>query len=243
MTGAPTAVRSIKTRKLERFFNWHPEWWVALVVGVAWLLMLPHAWHHFASVAQYRLALGRELQLWLLMVTAMMLPFAVEAIQVTATGSLWSRRQRAIIGFISGYFSSWLAVGLIVVSLLQLAWLKSYVAVAVMFVVAAIWQLTPAYKSAVIDCHRRRLPAPVGWRADRDCFFYGGVIGSAQVASCLPFMLACAMSGHGLLAMIGGLAVAKLEHWTFRPPRHAVLAISLALAAYYVVLAGLNGFI
>jgi hypothetical protein len=55
-------------------------------------------------------------------------------------------------------------------------------------------------------------------------------------------MLACGFAGHSLIAMAGGMAVGALERWPFRPRTRAMLAVTLALAAYYMALAMLDPF-
>jgi len=49
-------------------------------------------------------------------------------------------------------------------------------------------------------------------------------------------MLACAMSGHGLLAMAGGFAVTIQRRWYRRPRRMKAIQIVLALAVFYLLL-------
>jgi hypothetical protein len=53
-------------------------------------------------------------------------------------------------------------------------------------------------------------------------------------------MLACAFTGHSLIAMMGGMAVGAAERWWFRPRTRAMLTATLALASYYAVLALLD---
>lgn len=222
---------------LQYFFWLHPEWWSIALSGVAWMAMLRHGWAHAGHEAVHAMTPFQEVGAWLLMVAAMMLPLVIHRVWVTAAGSLWRRRHRAIAGFLAGYFTPWLVLGVAVAALRQGSWAHHPAAVALGFLGAAAWQLTPMRKRASAACHRTEPLAPTGWRADRDCIRFGGVIGVACVARCWPLMLACAFAGHGLVAMTGGMALGATERWSFRPPKRAVSAGTLALAAYYSVLA------
>ena len=205
--------------------------------------MLLHGWQHGSHGIHHMMTFPEELGYWLLMIAAMMLPLILNMIRYTATRSLWARRHRAMAGFVIGYFAPWLALGIVVAGLRQVTWTHTYIAPAMGFAVAALWQLTPIHWRALISCHRILPLAPLGWQADRDCLRFGGAIGLACVTSCWPLMLACMFAGHGLIAMMGGMALGVAERWSFRPRRRALLVGTLALAGYYAVLAGLdNGY-
>ena len=243
MTSGLSITRASVARSLHCFFWLHPEWWTVALCAIGWTAMLLHGWQHAGHGVHHWMTLTQELLYWLLMVAAMMLPLVVDRVRVTAVGSLWARRHRAMAGFLAGYFAPWLVLGVVAAGLRQASWTHSYAIPALSFAVAALWQLTPMHRRALVACHRRRPLAPVGWQADRDCLRFGGLIGLACVSSCWPLMLACTLAGHGLIAMTGGMALGAAERWSFRPPRRAVLAGTLALVGYYAVLAGLdNGF-
>jgi predicted metal-binding membrane protein len=225
--------RAPAAESLQYFFWLHPEWWSRAVCGIAWVVMLVHGWRNAAHNSSHWMTFAQELAFWMLMVAAMMLPLVIRNVWVTAAGSLWIRRHRAIAGFLAGYFVPWLALGLVASTLREAAWSHTAYAAAIGFGTAAIWQRTPMHKRALSNCHLTVPLAPVGWRADLDCLRFGGTIGAACVASCWPLMLACAFTGHGLIAMTGGTAVSALERWSFRPRNHIMLAITLALAGYY----------
>jgi predicted metal-binding membrane protein len=54
---------------------------------------------------------------WLVMTVAMMVPLTVASIRTTAARSLWSRRERAVAGFLLGYLGPWLIAGMAVTML------------------------------------------------------------------------------------------------------------------------------
>jgi predicted metal-binding membrane protein len=221
-----------------RQFVWlHPEWWSVAISAFAWTVMLDHCWQHGRHGIHHWMTFPEELQHWVLMIAAMMLPLILDAVQWTAGSSLWRRRHRAIAGFLVGYLAPWLAVGVVAAGLREQAWTHAYAVAAVALALAAVWQLTPMHRRGLTGCHRRRPLAPVGWRADRDCLRFGSVIGVACVVSCWPLMLGCALTGHGLTAMTGGMAIGWVERRSFRPRPRAAAAAALALSGYYLLLA------
>jgi hypothetical protein len=236
MTSTFTNARVRMASAMQYFFWLHPEWWSRALCGLAWALMLLQGWRHAGHEAHHWMSFAQELGYWMLMAAAMMLPLVLYSVWVTAIGSLWARRHRAIAGFLGGYFAPWLVLGIVVAGMRQGSWAHNYSAAALGFVAAALWQLTTMHKRALIACHRTLPLAPLGWRADRDCLRFGGTIGVACVCSCWPLMLACAFAEHGLIAMTGGMVVSAMERWSFRPRRRTVLVATLALASYYVVL-------
>jgi predicted metal-binding membrane protein len=218
----------------------HPEWWSVALSGLAWLAMIARGWQEATVGYAHSVSFAHEFTYWGLSVVAMMLPLSLDAIRVTANGSLWPRRHRAIAGFLLGYVAPWTALGVLAASLRQASWTHAYVAPALGFAVAALWQQTRLHKRALVACDRRLPLAPLGWPADRDCLRFGATIGIACVQTCWPLMLACALSGHSVIAMMGGMAVGAAERWWFRPRTRAMLWVTLALATYYGVLAGLG---
>lgn len=228
-----------RASSLQYFFWLHPEWWSKALCGLAWVVMLGHGWQHAAHQLHHPMTFGQELSYWLVMVGAMMLPLVMGRVWVTAAGSLWVRRHRAIAGFLLGYFSPWLVFGAAAAVLRGASLTHTYAAPALGFLTAAVWQLTPMHRRALTACHRTVPLAPVGWRADRDCLHFGAAVGNACVWSCWPLMLACALAGHGLIALAGGTAVSAAERWSFRLRKRVVPAATLAIAAYYFGMAAL----
>jgi len=221
------------TPRLRQFLWRHPEWWTVLLCGAAWVTLLAAGWQH----AGHQMPVMTEIWHWMLMVLAMMAPFTLDRVRVAAEASLWARRNRAIAGFLAGYLAPWLGVGVVAAWLRQESWTHSYAAPASFFAIAAVWMATTLHTRALAGCHRRCPLAPVGWRADRDCLRFGGTIGIACVASCWPLMLACAFTGHSVIAMAGGMAVSAMERWPYRPRQREAWQATAALAGIYVVLA------
>lgn len=225
---------------LRQFFWKWPEWWSLALCGLGWWAMLLHDWRHAALGVHHWMTFSEELQGWMLMVFAMMLPPMRDSVRAIAFASLWARRHRAMAGFLLGYLAPWLILGIPVVLLREETWTHTYAAPTAVFLVAALWQMTPMHARALIACHRTQPLAPTGWRADRDCLRFGCNIGFACISSCWPLMLACALTGHSLTAMIGGMALGLAERWSFRPRTGIVIMGTLALAGYYTVLMSIN---
>jgi hypothetical protein len=202
--------------------------------------MLLHAWQSVAHGIEHRMGFLQELPSWMWMIAATMLPLALNAVRLTAARSLWPRRHRAIAGFLAGYFAPWLQLGIAVALLRQEPWTHTPAAAGLCFAVAAVWQQTPMHRRALAACHRTLPLAPVGWRADRDCLRFGGTIGAACVWSCWPLMLACAFTGHSLVAMSSGMALSLAQRWSFRPRPNAIASATLLLASYYGTIAYLK---
>jgi hypothetical protein len=51
-------------------------------------------------------------------------------------------------------------------------------------------------------------------------------------------MVACTLTGHAPVAMLGAGAIGVVERFSFRPPRRAVAVSTLALGGWYLALAG-----
>lgn len=228
------ARRTLRVMTPQHFFWAHPEWWAAVLCGAAWVALLVRGWQHAGHEMHHRMSVPQEVQHWLLMVAAMMLPLLFETLRWTAEGSLWARRHRAMAGFLAGYTGPWLAFGLLAAVLRQGPWSHSNMTAGLGFSVAAWWGLTSWHRRAIKECHRVRPLAPVGWQADGDCLRFGGAVGVACVWSCWPLMLACTFAGHGLVAIIGGAVLGWVERRSRQPYPRAVLAGTLALAGYYV---------
>jgi predicted metal-binding membrane protein len=240
MTFGLSIARTPDPRRVQHFFWLHPEWWTVVLCTFAWLVMSFHGWQHVGYGIHHRMPFLHELQMWLLMVTAMMLPFILPAVRATAAGSLWARRHRAITTFLAGYFMPWTALGIVAAALREGSWTHTYAAAAFGFASAALWQRTSLHTRAVSACHRILPLAPLGWKADRDALRFGSTIGVACVSSCWPLMLACTFAGHGPMAMGAGMALGAAERWSFRPRRRSALVIALAIAGYYMVLGGFD---
>lgn len=206
-----------------KVYAWrHPEWWALTLAAGTWLLMIRthaggHA-HHTGFMTN-----------WIVMTVAMMLLMVIDPIRYAAQRSVWRRRHRAVAGFLLGYLGCWTLIGLAVSPLaMQDDWTAP-----VAFALAGAWQLTPWKRRALIACHRTMPLAPRGWRADRDCVRYGVLIGTRCVVSCWALMLACAFSGHALLATAGLTTVGLIERYTPRPDQRILAGALFAVALLY----------
>jgi len=154
------------------------------------------------------------------MVVAMMLPLISDSARNVAARSLWFRRQRAIMGFVLGYLSVWLAAGIAVSFLLAALqsqeWFDPRAAMTFSFVLAVAWQAIPIKKRALIACHRTRPIAPDGLKANLDCVRYGRMIGGSCLLNCWAWMLFCTMTGHYPGAMIFAMFIGIAERYPIR---------------------------
>jgi hypothetical protein len=227
----------------------HPEWWVMLLSVISWLALLgvwfasqapgtPHAHnHHPATSAIFDAnAYGH----WALMIPAMMYPFLIGHLRLTAVRSLWPRRDRAMALFLAGYTAPWLVFGLLAVPLARAG------GVALWLALAAAWQVTPWKAFGELACHRTHPLAARGWRADRDCLQYGASNAAYCLLTCGALMTACA-AAHGQAASMPVLTALLFVERMPRPMdsayarrrRRAATAAAFALAAAAVYLFGI----
>ncbi len=226
----------------------HPEWWalglaagawVALIAASAGALTNADAVHHQQHMAGIRTSMPMHVAHWQLMVLAMMLPTVVYSLRVAAFRSLWRRRHRAVAGFLVGYSAVWLLVGLAVSGLvtavprLTAAWQNEAVAAAL--ILGAAWQCSPIKRGALRNCHRTFPLAARGWRADRDCLAFGWHTGCWCCVNCWPLMVACALSGHNLLAMFACGFIGIVERYSWRPNSAALGLYLLGFALVFGV--------
>ena len=220
-------------RSLQYFFDSRPDWWALSVSAVSWFVLIFHAItssQHASHLISHRLGYGVEIEHWMLMVAAMMIPFTNDRLQFVAEYSLWHRRHRAIAGFLLGYFAPWLGIGLFVAAIRAFDWSHSWLMATVVFLMAALWQRTKVHNRAVLNCHLRFPLSPSGWKADKDCLHYGAVIGTSCVISCWLVMIACTFTGHNLLVMAGGVLISDIERRSHRPKPGRLFAVTLSLA-------------
>jgi hypothetical protein len=218
-------------RSIVSYSDKHPEWWVLALSASAWFVMFPHALA--SNTPCHQTSFWADWYNWLLMVTAMMLPLMQQSVRWTAERSFRFRERRAMSGYLLGYLSPWMILGLGVAWMLGLQWIQSLWRAPLTFALASVWAATGTYARIVRQSHRIIPLAPVGWRADRDCLRFGLVQGLPCVASCAPLMVGCTLTGHGLVAMVGGAALGASERRAFRPRPWMVPLGCAALAAWY----------
>lgn len=212
-----------------------PRHWVLGISGLAWVPLVHHAVLHWGHAQHHFLTPPIELLHWGLMVAAMMLPLVTDAITVAAFRSLPERRHRAGAVFVAGFLGCWLLAGLPAVALRQLVIMHDNRVAAICFIAAAAWSVTRVRKKALLRCHRTFPIAPVGFRADLDCFRFGTSVGYGCVVSCGLAMLACTLAGHSLMAlvvcMVGGVAERRTFRWSGTPSLIAMAALAVVLTA------------
>ena len=228
---------------LGRFFWMHPEWWSLVLVALAWGSLVSHTGGHQEHVHRTMPIQGSvpyrvEFLNWCLMVVAMMVPLMLAPLRWVAFQSFRQRRHRAILLFVIGFLLPWVLVGVVV------AWLRTFdlgqnpLLASGIFGLAALWVLVPVRRHALVFCHLTIPLAPSGWNADRDCLRFGLIVGAACIATCGFLMLACALTGHNLIAMLGGTVLGALEFRSFRQPTHSIFAGSLMLAVWFLLPTG-----
>jgi len=163
----------------------------------------------------------------------MMPPPAIPLIRHVAVRSFAVRRRRAVAAFLVGALGVWLLLGFVGLPILAGASLSLFGDPAVAacgFLGAALWQLTPMKRRALLRCHRTFPLTPIGWRADRDCAGYGFAYGRDCVASCWAMMLATVLASHGPVVMLCVQFIALAERQA-RQPRLLLSALVLTACA------------
>jgi hypothetical protein len=201
----------------------YPQWWTMVLCMAAWATITIRS----AQVGHQH---GFALLDWTLMVGAMMVPLVLDHVRLTAARSIWRRRHRAIAAFLAGYVAISLLAGAIVDVLLDVGNVGgsagSLPMAAAAYALAAAWQLSPFRRRVLVSCQGTMPLAPQGWRANRDCLFYGWRVGYRCVMSCAGLMVACVLAGHGLIAITVTTLLARAE----RRGRVSQLTIVAALA-------------
>jgi hypothetical protein len=225
-----------------------PEWWVLVLSAAAWIFFVVDGfWYRPFEEANSHMWMGRMYHTvpspgilhaldgavsaailhWPVMIAAMMFPLLVGQLRVVAARSLWSRRNRAMAFFLSGYTLPWLLYGLAVEVCRQTTALSSFSPLLPLCLLsAAAWQLSPLKRRSLVSCHLTMPLAPSGWRSDFDCCRYGVRIAMSCSLSCWVLMLTCVAAYHALWAMLVVTAVAWLER-LLRRPRQIWIATAL----------------
>ena len=182
--------------------------------------------------------------LWVVMVTAMMLPTVLPTARSISLNGKWKRRQRGPALFAIGYLAVWSAVGALLLSAVWLAvWLvgpkaTGPLAISVALAIAAAWESTRWKRLCLRACHRLRSLPPDGWRADRASVREGIRNGVWCTGSCGPMMVTMALAPHsaGLSLMLLLSAVVSAEKLLTRAIYYlGLVATVLAMAAIVVV--------
>jgi predicted metal-binding membrane protein len=243
---------SVLARSIDgQWFARHPEWWELAISAGAWFVL--------AVSTQYAILpplctapSSRPVAIWFLesqiwsqlawsflssglMMAAMMPPLVVLPVRHIAFRSFRYRRHRAIAEFLVGYLGVWILASAALSPIFIIveafgATGRPFIA-AVIYSVAATWQLTPFKYGALQRCHRMVPVAPGGWRAVVDCIDFGVQSGRSCLTSCWALM-AITLTSHGLGAMACVQAVMIRERYQRQPRSQtssSLLLLSMAL--------------
>jgi predicted metal-binding membrane protein len=215
-----------------------PEWPWVVVALAAWSVLVagafaaPGAMDHEAHLP--------GLDMWAVMVVAMMLPATIPVARAISFDSMWDRRYRSALLFLCAYAGVWIAVGAVAIAAWRLAAslglghaLHGAAATGAILVIAANWQLAPQQRRYLKRCHRRLPLGARGRPADRACLRYGLFHARQCVGACWPLMLAM-VPGHGLALMVALTGVSSWQRLARRPRRSVCAGVLVALAALVV---------
>ncbi|MEY4545108.1 MAG: hypothetical protein RL685_1303 [Pseudomonadota bacterium] len=203
-------------------------------VAVAWGLM---AQHGLSPDPHCHLSPSAELANWMFMVIAMMLPLLGPTLAELRRTTFPHTHAVALSGFLGGWLAPWLLLAVPVAWLRQLTFAHWPALAGLTFLAAAAWMLTRWHARALSRCHVRRPLAPHGVGLLRDVAREGWQAGLACCVSCGPLMLACTLTGHSFIAMVGGLVLGWLERSTYRPAIRPAAALACALGVWFMVMA------
>ncbi|HEX8095191.1 DUF2182 domain-containing protein [Jatrophihabitans sp.] len=245
-----------RPRTLHRLRRRRPELGAAVVVGLAWVLLLVLDSSHggaamtgaLLSMPDMAAPAGRwpgadQLSHLIIMTVAMMGPAALSGIRHTGVNSLRWRQQRAMAEFGLAYLAVWTAFAIVVLAGSSLA---SGVGEPALFCavlgIAAAWQLTPYKRHWLRRCHRSVPLPPRGWRAEKAALTFGLRNGGACLGSCWCLMLVMVVAPSGqLLWSVVLCAVSTLERLLERPGRVTRLAaVALGVAAVWTLALGIS---
>lgn len=225
-------------RRTSNALAWRPEWPVAVLAGVAWLLLAvfslqgdaSHAAHaqHGAFAAPTALASFASMfaastdassltMSWLLMSIAMMVPATLPAVRHVAFNSIDARRARAMTIYVGAYLAVWCLFGAVAFTVIEasrtLFTTNDRAMLAIILATATAWQLTRIKRRAIVACKRTIPLPPDGLRADRACARFGVLQAWRCVLACWPLMLLMAAMPHPhpLLPMIALTVVVLVE--------------------------------
>lgn len=228
-----TRVSSRKDR-LGAWLAWRPEWWLAVLAGTAWLVLLTLV---LRGRSVHEPADALALPYWAVMSVAMMLPLTLPAARHVGRNSMRHRRVRAMSLYAGAYVMVFVGFGVLALGLVAVAVLPIEVLIPATLLTAAGWQLTPYKRRALLACRRTVPLPPVGRRADVASARFGVQQGWRCLVSCWPVMLLMAVAGHVQLVVMAVLTVALLAEERSRQAADLLRPGALAFAAAAVVVA------
>jgi Predicted metal-binding integral membrane protein (DUF2182) len=194
----------------------HPEWWVYALAACAWAAVLlthvtaGHAHHHHDEHGSPLFSTGAAV--FLLMVAAMMLPFAAPAARHVAKASFWTRRQRAAACYVLGFAAVWASFGLALFAAraavplpgVGAGWLAATAAG------AGFWQGSRRRRRAAARCGNRPALPQRGRQATSQTVRAGGAFGMRCIPLCGPAMAIMAVSPQ-LVVMLAAFGIQAYE--------------------------------
>ncbi len=226
---------------------WRPEWPVAALAAVAWVMLTSHAvgapaaaptgtghLHHLSGTTTPVMSLTW----WAVMCVAMMLPLALPPARHVGLNSPHRHRFVGVVLFTTAFLVPWVVLGAVLLPLSVIALSGGATGAglgAVLLAVAAGWQLSPWKRQAVLSCSRSVPLAPFGLRAVSSRVEFGVRQSLRCMAACWPLMALMVALPHGtggLLAM-GVVTVAMVAEMRARRRRQLIprLAAPMAVAA------------
>ena len=170
---------------------------------------------------------------WTLMLVAMMLPLVIAPVRHIRDRSFPRRRGRAILLFVASYAAVWMAAGVVMFALaltVRLVAPQSFVPVALMTVVALVWQFSPAKQRCLNRGHAHPELAAFGSAADIDALRFGWTHGVWCVGSCWALMLLPMLMSRGHMAAMAAVSLCMFAERLDRPmpPRWRLRGVNKA---------------
>ena len=235
---APARVRTPTLVRMRRLAWRRPDWWVAVLVAAAWLVLFSSGvgdlGHLFGLAPTHHSPLD-----WLghgaVMSAAMMVPLVLPTLRHVAFSSLWARRNRAQFLFNAGFLAVWSLVGATQLACGELVseQLGRPIMIGLAFTSAIAWQLSPNRGRLLQRCQVTMPLTPLGWRADRDCLVFGARIGLSCVATCWALMFAVT-TAHGPIVAAIILSIQFVER-SSKFPRTRMTAFHVAMLGVSVL--------
>jgi hypothetical protein len=211
------------------------------LVAAAWGLMLWHSVSHGGHEAHVArgvhapMSATTEAAHWMLMVVAMMLPLLGPTLSEVRRTTYPPAHPLAVSAYLLGWLFPWLLLAAPVAGLRQLDLAHSPTLAGLAFIASAAWALTGWHARALMSCGLRRPLAPGGLPLLRSASREGSHAGLECCVSCGPLMVACTLTGHSVVAMLGGFALGWLERSTYRPSTRIGAAMALALGVWFLL--------
>ena len=225
-----------------RGYAWsHPEWWLPVTSAGAWMALV--ALFVFSALSPARRAdhaghLGgytgtsftTALAWWMLMIAAMMLPLISKQARWLAFRSLRRRRHATVALFAGAYLLVWVAVGALVIGLVEQLY-GDLLVVTTALGVAACWHVAPVRRRLLRRCGASRAPTVTGWKWWADCIRSGVRAGTRCVGTCWALMIPMGIVHHPALMLGATLALVGERAPGPNPERRAGRALEALCVA------------